>query len=200
MSTHTALIRLALMLVTTRAASGEEPDRTKRPAPKPAPQVMLPEIQKAVLPNGLQVWLVEHHELPTVALNLVVQAGSDHDPANAPGLAAMTADLLDEGTGSRSSLEIAEAIESLGAQFGTSSSIDASSVTLSTLTRHLDKALDIFADVLANPTFPPKEFERIRKQRLAGLLQQRDQPVTIANNAFASILYGPGHPYGNNPN
>lgn len=187
------------MIATLTALSGNDVDRTKPPAPKPAPNVMLPNIQKAKLSNGLQVWLVEHHELPTVAFNLVIQAGSDHDPVIQPGLASMTADVLDEGTKSRTALEISEAISSIGASFGASSSWDGSFLTLNTLTKHLEKALDIYTDVLTNPLFPEKEFERLRKQRLTMLLQQRDQPVAIANNSYARILYGDAHPYGNNP-
>src|SRR5437899_810048 len=73
-------------------------DRTQRPGPLKTPSVKLPKIQKAKLNNGLSVWLVEHHELPIVAFNLVIQAGSDHDPIDKPGIASMTADVLDEGT------------------------------------------------------------------------------------------------------
>ena len=81
-------------------------DRTKRPEGKPAPKIQLPQIQKEKLSNGLNVWLVEHHELPMVAMNLVIQAGSDHDPLSQPGLASMTADMLDEETTTRSTLQI----------------------------------------------------------------------------------------------
>src|SRR5208283_3337775 len=120
-------ITIGMILITMTlsvALSGEPLDRTKRPVGKPAPKVMLPEIQKAKLSNGLQVWLVEHHELPTVALNLVIQAGSDHDPIGQSGLASMTADNLDEGTKTRTSLQISETIESIGASFSASSSLD----------------------------------------------------------------------------
>jgi len=188
-----------LMMTTVSYSGGSDVDRTKPPAPKPAPSVTLPEIQKVKLSNGLQVWLVEHHELPTVAFNLVIQAGSDHDPVAQPGLASMTADVLDEGTKTRTSLEISEAMSSIGASFGASSSWDGSFLTLNTLTKHLQKALEVYTDVLTNPVFPQKEFERLRKQRLTMLLQQRDQPVAIANNSYARILYGDAHPYGNNP-
>jgi len=198
---RTLIIGITLMaLMTIAATGGEELDRTKRPVSKPAPKVTMPEIQKATLQNGLKIELVEHHELPTVAFNLVIQAGSDHDPVTQPGIASMTADLLDEGTKSRDALQISEGITSIGAAFATNSSPDGSFVTLSTLTKHMDKALDIFADVLVNPVFSEKDFERIKKIRLTALMQQRDQPVTIANNAYAYLLYGPNHPYGNNPN
>jgi predicted Zn-dependent peptidase len=192
-------IFLLLAVVVANMIAGDDIDRTKRPAGKAAPKVQLPDIQKATLKNGLNVWLVEHHELPTVAFNLVIQSGSDHDAiANMPGIASVTADMLDEGTSTRSSLQIAEELEDIGANLGTNSSYDGSFVTLNTLVKHLDKALAVYADVITHPSFPEKDFERIRKQRLTALVQQRDQPVTIANNAFSYLLYGPNHPYGNN--
>ncbi len=193
---------IGIALVTFLAAlaqAGDQLDRTKRPAGKPAPEIHLPQIQKSVLNNGLNVWLVENHKLPLAAFSLVVQAGSDHDPAAAPGLASLTGDLLDEGTKSRTTLQISGDLESAGASLSIMTSIDGSFVMLSTLSRNLAKALDIYCDVIANPAFPEKEFERIRKQRLAALVQQKDQPPTIAANAFNVVLYGGGHPYGHNP-
>ncbi|MBI3194394.1 MAG: insulinase family protein, partial [Ignavibacteriae bacterium] len=178
--------------------SADELDRTKRPIPKPAPVVSLPDIQKATLSNGLQVWLVEQHELPTFAFNLVVHAGSDHDPVAMPGLATMTADVLDEGTATRDALAIAEELETIGASLNVNASIDGSFLTLSSLSKHFDKALNVFSDVLLNPVFPQKEFERLKKQRITTLLQQKDRPAEVANNAFSFLLYGASHPYGNN--
>jgi zinc protease len=186
-------------MTSTPSAARSDLDRTKRPGAKPAPKIQLPEIQKATLKNGLRVWLVEQHELPVVAMNLVIQAGADHDPAAQPGIASMAADLLDEGTKTRTTLQISEEIDAIGASFSTGASVDASFVTLSTLTKHLDKALSVFTDVVANPTFPEKEFVRLQKQRLTSLVQQRDQPPAIANNAFSTVLYGSEHPYGHNP-
>ena len=195
----TMIIAVLAGVFSNVAAARDDVDRTKRPMGKPAPKIQLPDIQKAVLDNGLGIWLVEQHELPTVAFNLVIQAGSDHDPVAQPGIASMTADVLDEGTKTRSSLQISEDVESIGASFSTSAGIDGSFATLSTLTKHLDKALSVYTDVIANPTFPEKEFARLQKQRIAALIQQHDQPPAIANNAFSYILYGPNHPYGNNP-
>jgi predicted Zn-dependent peptidase len=192
------ILALALTAIAPQV-SGKDLDRTKRPEGKAAPKIHLPEIQKATLDNGLSVWLVEQHELPTVAMNLVIQAGADHDPADQPGIASMTADLLDEGTKTRSTLQISEDIDAIGANFATNAGVDGSFMTLSTLTKHLDNALAVFTDVLANPTFPEKEFARLQKQRLTSLIQQRDQPPAIAGNAFSFVLYGASHPYGHNP-
>ncbi|HUN65632.1 MAG TPA: pitrilysin family protein [Bacteroidota bacterium] len=179
--------------------AGDQLDRTQRPKGKPAPVIHLPEIQKSSLKNGLQVWLVENHKLPLVAFSLVIPSGTDRDPAGQPGIASMTADMLDEGTATRSSLQIADDLDAIGANLGTFANTDGSFINLGTLSRYLDKALEIYADVVVHPVFPEKDFSRLKKQRLASLLQQHDQPTAIANNSFNFILYGGSHPYGNNP-
>jgi len=173
-------------------------DRSSVPKGKAVPVVEVPKIQKTTLQNGLSVWLVEHHELPLVAMNLVIQAGSDHDPINQPGLASMTADVLDEGTKTRDAIRISDEIEGIGANLRVSSRTDGSFVTLNSLTKHLDRALGVFADVIVNPVFPQAEFDRLKNQRQTSLVQQKDQPRSIANNAYANILYTADHPYGNN--
>ena len=201
MKTTMKYLLLGTLLVTVlsmTALGSDEFDRTRRPVAKPAPAVALPQIQKATLSNGLQIWLVEQHELPTFAFNLIIQAGSDHDPASMPGLASMTADVLDEGTTKRDALVLADEIESIGASLNVGSSVDASFMALNALSKHLDKALDIFTDVLTNPVFSQKDFERLKNQRLTDLIRQKDQPTSIANNGFNFILYGSDHPYGNN--
>ncbi len=174
-------------------------DRTLRPAPQHVPKVHLPEFQKTALSNGLNIWLVEDHELPLVAMNLVIQAGSDHDPLDKPGMASMTASVLDEGTKTRDALQIADEMDFIGANLNVNSSFDGSFLSLNTLTKNLDKALDVYVDVLTNPTFPEKEFDRLKKERLTSLLQQKDRPPTIATLSFNHIIYGPHHPYGNDP-
>jgi predicted Zn-dependent peptidase len=189
---------LGLFFAVATGSAADGVDRTKRPVGKPAPAVQLPKFQKATLANGLEVRLVEHHELPTVAFNLVIQAGSDHDPVSQPGIASMTADVIDEGTATRTSLGLAEELELIGASVGVNSGIDGSFMSLNVLTKHLPKGLELFADVLLHPTFPQKEFDRLKKQRMTALAQQKDQPPVIANNAYSYILYGADHPYGNN--
>ncbi|HLA99827.1 MAG TPA: pitrilysin family protein [Bacteroidota bacterium] len=185
----------AMSLPSTRLAAQ---DRTVIPKGKPVPVVELPKIQKTKLSNGLSVWLVEHHELPLVAMNLVIQAGSDHDPLSQPGLSSMTADVLDEGTRTRDAIRISDDIEAIGADLGVSSGTDGSFVTLRSLAKHLDRALDVYADVIVNPVFPQTEFDRLKNQRLTSLIQQKDRPTSIANDAYANILYTTSHPYGTN--
>lgn len=188
----------ALIAMTLAGGTTVAQDKVPIPKGKAAPAVRVPAIQKAKLPNGLAVWLVEHHELPVVAFNLVLQSGSANDPSNMPGIASMTADVLDEGTTARDALRISDELESIGANLGVSSGTDGSFVSLRTLTKHLDRALAVYADVVSDPVFPQKEFDRLKAQRLATLMQQKDQPTSIASNAFARILYSAGHPYGHN--
>ncbi len=192
-----ASLSFSIGLVMT--AFTQDLDRTIKPKAQGVPAIKLPAIQKATLKNGLDIWLVEDHELPLVAFNLVVQSGTDHDQLDQPGLASMTAEMLDEGTSSRSALQIAEALDFIGATLSINAFTDGSSIALNTLTKHLDTALDVFADVLINPTFPEKEFERLRQQRITWLLQQKDRPAAIASLTFSRVLYGTKHPYGLNP-
>jgi predicted Zn-dependent peptidase len=104
--------------------------------------------------------------------------------------------MLDEGAGQRSTLEIADAIEFLGASLTTASSYDASAVRLNVPVQRLDQALPLLADVAQRPTFPEKEVERLRQERLTSLLQARDDASSIAAMAFARIVFGPDHRYG----
>jgi zinc protease len=190
---------LGISMMTTDASSQSTLDRTKRPAGQSLPKIELPAIQKASLSNGLGVWLVEQHKLPLLSLNLVIQAGSDHDPLSKPGIATMTAEVMDAGTASMDALQIADRLDYIGASMAIRAGVDGTFASLETLTKHLDEALSVFGDVISHPTFPDKEFERLRSQRLTGLLQQKDRAATIASLAFNHIVYGTGHPYGNDP-
>jgi zinc protease len=192
----TLVLAAALSLQSTLFAQNDL-DRTQKPALGPTPTVRLPRIQRAELPNGLHIWLVENHRLPLIACNLVVFAGSEREPLNSPGLAAFTASMLQEGTAKRTSLEIADAIDGLGASIRVFAQADYASASLESLSKHLDAALDVYADVLTNPTFPETEFARIKNDRLTAILQQKDRPTTIASVAFSRVLYGANHPYGN---
>jgi predicted Zn-dependent peptidase len=186
----------ALLLLAGIAASAQAPDRSKAPQPGPAPALNLPAIQKRQLSNGLPVWIVELHEVPVAQVNLVVLSGTADDPAGKYGIASLTAGMLAEGAGSRSSLEIADAIEFLGADLGAASGIDSVAIRLHVPVARLAEALPIMADVALRPTFPKDELERIRQQRLTSLIQARDDPSTIAALSFSRVLYGPSHRFG----
>ena len=189
---------IAFALLATLAAAGaaQQPDRSRPPSPGPPPDLELPARQKHQLQNGLPVWIVEMHEVPVAQVTLIVRGGTAEDPPGKYGVASLTASMLPEGAGSRSSLEIADAIEFLGANLSTSSGIDSASVRLQTPVAVLGEALPIMADVALRPTFPPDGLERLRQQRLTSLLQARDDPATIAALAFSRVVYGPAHRYG----
>jgi predicted Zn-dependent peptidase len=174
----------------------QAPDRSRPPEIGSAPALHLPAIEKSQLANGLPVWVVELHEVPVVQVNLLVMRGSANDPIGKFGLANFTTSMLENGAGSRSALEIADAVDFLGAELNTSSSTDAMGVRLHVPVARLADALPIMADVALRPTFPAEEIDRLRQERLTSLLQARDDPGTIASLAFARVLYGRDHRMG----
>jgi len=178
------------------ASKAKSGDRSLLPKEKPDPKFTLPPVQRRKLSNGLEVLVVEHHELPVVSLNLVTKMGAAGDPSGKAGLASLTADMLDEGTTTRSSLEISDQLARIGSSLQVGAGWDSTTASMRALTRHLDRALEIYADVITNPAFPDKDLGRLRAQRLAALRQQRDDPNSVASQVFQSVLYGREHPYG----
>lgn len=188
---------LVVLVSVVAALSAQQPaDRSKPPKLGPPPRLTLPPIQKRALPNGIPVWIIEQHEVPLAQVNLLVQAGTGDDPADKFGLASFTAEMLDEGAGGRSALEIADAVDYLGANLGAIATPDASAVRLNVPASRLAQALPIMADVALRPTFPQQDLDRIREERLTALLQAEDDPQTIASLAFSRIVFGPKNRYG----
>jgi zinc protease len=161
----------------------------------PIPKLSLPAIEKVKLSNGLEVWMVPHNELPIVAMNLVLKTGRANEPDDRTGVAAMTTTLLDDGTKTRSAVEISNALQSIGVNIGAGSGWDSTTVSMQTLAKNLDQALDIYADVIQNPTFPEREFTSLRDRQVIGLRQQKANPNAISNVVYNKVLYG-SHPYG----
>ncbi|HMA21425.1 MAG TPA: pitrilysin family protein [Gemmatimonadaceae bacterium] len=190
-------LALALSAVST-IAGAQTLDRSKPPVLGPPPKVSLPPIVTRELPNGLKLMIVEQHELPLADFVLVVRGGGTLDPATRGGVANLTSSMLTEGTASRNSLQIADQIAYLGIGLSAGSNWDASTVSLHTPTSQLDSAMALFSDVVLHPSFPSEDFERVRKNRLTSLVQLKDRPTAIADQAYASILYGSDHPYGHN--
>ncbi len=170
--------------------------RSLPPRPGPTRRMNLPVPEQFKLSNGLTVFWVEQHNLPIVSANVIVLSGSDRNPPNFPGLASFTADMLDEGTIKRSSFAIAADADRLGASLSTGSTSDCSYVALRTLAQNTESAFELLADVLLNPAFPPDELERVRHDRLTHILQQKDNPATVATKVLYQAIYGSAHPYG----
>ena len=194
-----ALLATAAVLLTAASPdrlTAQVVDRSKPPVLGPPPALRLPAIQTATLPNGLTLAVVEMHKVPVVDVQVLVDAGAARDPADLPGLATFTALMLQQGAGTRGALDVADEAAFLGAQLNTTATLDGAVASLHVPRRRLEAALDLLADVVLRPSFSDSEVARQRELRSAQLVQQRDEPVAVANVAFPAIVYGPGHPYG----
>ena len=147
-----------------------------------------------VTKSGIVVLFVERHTLPTVHLQLRLSTGSVHDPEGKEGTANLVSSLLDEGTTNRTSQEIAEAIDFIGAGLSTSAGPEFSQITMSVLKKDLAVGMELFSDVLINPTFPEEELVRIRQRILGNLVAEQDEPGVVASKAWQELIYG-AHPY-----
>jgi len=176
------------------AAKGAE--RNALPDPGATAEAVFPKFTRAKLSNGLEVIVAERHFAPTVELSLQVDCGSAADPADASGLASLALDLMDEGTKSKSSIQIVQEQERLGARVGTGSDSDAATVSLSALKANLAASLDLWADVLLHPSFPKEDFERIQRDSITRLKSAKLQPNAMGRRVLPLLAYGAGHPYG----
>jgi len=179
--------------------------RSKPPVPGTPPELKLPKLQRATLSNGLKVILAERHDVPLVNCWMAVDAGYAADQFAAPGTAKLAATLLVDGTRTRSALKINDEAALLGAELGgvpfpnlgLPFNLDFSIVRLSALKSKLDPSLDLFADVILNPSFPEADFKREQKLQLDAIQQEQKDPILMALRVFPGLLYGPGHAYGN---
>lgn len=170
-------------------------DRSVEPQPGPSFKISIPKIERATLENGLRIVVVEHRELPVIQFQLVLRSGADANISEKAGVANLTADMLDEGTKTRTALQIADELDFLGASVATAANYDASIGSLLTLKEHLYSAMSIFSDIILNPNFPENEFERLKSDLLTDLLAQKVRPDIIANNVFNTKVFGSQHPY-----
>jgi zinc protease len=173
-------------------------DRTRLPSPGPPLSFNFPEVRRATLANGLRVCTIEHHEVPLITCFVLMPVGSSQDPADQPGLAAITGDLLDEGSGELDALAVHEALGRIGAHLDTEIGADATLLELTTLEHYAPRALDLLASMVCNPRLDDRDFDRVRELRLNRLVQLRDLPPAVADRVFTQLLY-PDHPYGHLP-
>ena len=172
-------------------------DWTKIPAPTTEPKFVPPVGKRSKLKNGMSLLVVENHALPIVSMSLVVPgAGAADDPKGKGGLAAFTADLLDEGAGNLTAIQIAEEQDRLGASIRAFADIDAASVSVSTLTKTLDPTIELVTKILTQPKFDQKEFDRVKGDRMTSLELRRDRPREVAALMLNAALYGGESPYG----
>lgn len=170
---------------------------TAHPNPPPLARpatIKVPAVRSFALDNGVQVRVVEQHELPLVQVLLVVTGGSRLD-GETPGMASFMAGMLDEGAGTRDALALQSELAYLGANLFTTADWDKITVSLKVPVRSLEPALDLMADVALRPTFAGAEVRRQRDLRLTSILQRRDQAGALADLAFNQVLYPETHPY-----
>ncbi|MEO7522511.1 MAG: pitrilysin family protein, partial [Ferruginibacter sp.] len=170
-------------------------NRNEQPPLGTAPVIKFPEVNSFNLSNGLKVSLVERKSVPVVNLTLMVNAGYAADQFSLSGVASMQGTMLTEGTKTKTSLQISDQLENLGATLTSYSNLDNSYLQLNALKSNFDASMDLFADVLLNPSFPQKDFERVKKDRLLTIKQEQSQPVTMGLRILPKLLYGEGHAY-----
>ncbi|MFQ5746782.1 MAG: M16 family metallopeptidase [Gemmatimonadota bacterium] len=172
-------------------------DRSAVPVPGTPPDAHFPPLHRATLSNGLKIILAERTSVPQVNLTLAFDAGYAADQFGRPGTASLAMNMMDEGTESRSALELSEQLALLGARLSTGANLDMATVTMSALKENLDASLELFADVTLHPAFPAEDFARLQRRQLASIQQEKVQPVQMALRVFPALLYGKGHAYGN---
>ncbi len=171
--------------------------RATPPTPGAESSWQAPVAETFTLKNGIPVYLVQRPGLPLVSVRLMIEAGRETNPKGKAGLASLTADMLDEGTATRSALQISSDATGLGAELSTSANSDYAEIALDALTGDtLAASLDLLADVALKPKFDSKEFARVQKETLAQLQNLASDPRDIANRQFARQIFGKDHPYG----
>lgn len=171
-------------------------DRSVAPQPGPPRPYHFPRVARRTLDNGLRLLVAENHNAPLVSVRTLVRSGADYDTPELAGLASLTAELLDEGAGTRDAVRLAEDLGLLGASLGSGADWDASYISVDSLSRNFAESFAIFADVNRRPLLPQSSLERVQSERLMELLQQRDEPAAIAGKRFSNLIYGNGT-YGN---
>ncbi len=179
------------------AAFAPDVDRSAPPVPGAQTDARFPELQRATLSNGLKLVVVERHAIPVVNFDLLVDAGYASDAGGAPGTAKLASAMLDEGTATRSSIQISDELQRLGATLTTGSNLDQSVVSLNALKANLDASLAIYADVILHPSFPKADFARLQRQQLAAIDQEQAEPQSVALRLVPGLIFGAGHPYAN---
>ena len=172
-------------------------DRSALPQAGTPPDAKFPTLERDTLSNGLKIVLTERRSIPLVRLDLLLDAGFAADQFAQPGTASLAMSMLDEGTATRTALQISDRLADLGATLGAASRLDVSSVSLETLREQLDPALALYADVILHPAFPRADFERLRKQRLVQIQREKADPIGMALRVLPRVIYGDGHAYAN---
>ncbi|HEX7020142.1 MAG TPA: pitrilysin family protein [Gemmatimonadaceae bacterium] len=177
----------AASMIGPRAAECQVLDRRHRPVAPPARAFVFPKVTEHVLANGLRIQVVENHELPIVAVRMAMSADSTEDPAGKEGLASVTLAMLREGTARASADQLAREMAAIGTPVAPAG--------FTTTTSHVDRALDLLADMWLHPAFADSALKRVEALRAAALRQQQAVPSYVARAIFYRLLYGSEHPF-----
>jgi len=174
-------------------------DRSLQPQPAPEPTFAPPKIHKEILANGMNVYVVEKKNISSVLSGLIVKGGSSLDPISLPGISAVVTAMLEEGTTSRTSEEITNEFEFMGSSLISQTSQEFSLIGAEVLSKHFEQSLSILSDLIINPSYPEHELERIKNQRIVHIKRLYDDPNSLSEILFPSILYGESFKYGHSP-
>ena len=193
-------VRLRVLPETPLSAAATVIDRNVMPPPTQEPTFTPPLPVRDRLPNGMGVTVVEQRGMPIVAFGVLLGSGSSNDPSNLPGLSGFVGEMLPEGAAGKSSQQIANDFEFVGARLSVDSRREYSTVSTETLSKHWGNALEMMAEVLLSPDFPQHELDRVRREHLTDLRRSKDEPTVIADRLIAGLVYpaasGYAHPIG----
>ncbi len=189
--------RLDILPYGDYASDSTKLDRAMQPAMGAAAVVKFPAVQEFTLSNGLKVSLVERKAVPVINMSLMMNAGYAPDQFGLPGLASIAGRMLTEGTKTKTSLQISDLQADLGASINSNSDLDQTYLNMTALASNFDASLGLFTDVLLNPSFPQKDFDRLKKEQLLTIKQEQAIPVLMGLRILPKLLYGSGHAYSN---
>ncbi|MDQ6828709.1 MAG: insulinase family protein [Gemmatimonadota bacterium] len=188
---------IAAAAVAAPLAAQKTVDYSVQPTPGALPAMHVPKWTHSELANGAELVVTEKHDLPLVAFTITFVGGAyNYESADKIGVGPLTAQMLSEGTTSKTGEQLADAQQMLGTQIFANVGNESGAIGFTALKAKLEPALALVADMLVNPALPADALERLRGRRLVSLQQRKDQPEAIASNVFARTLYGDAHPYG----
>src|SRR5499427_4513144 len=190
-----SVVALCVLVAGTAAAQTRQWPSERPPQPLPASEIKFPPYEIQALPNGLQVVAVLQHEQPAVSMRLLVRAGTSSDPKDKLGLAHLAASLLDQGTTTKSSQEMNDAVDFIGAAMGAGAGTDHTLCNIVVMKDSFETGMRLLSEMARHPGFEPGEIERQRQQMLSGLQVSAEDPGYVADSVFDRLVYG-FHPYG----
>ncbi len=188
-------VRLHVLPETPLSAATTTIDRNIMPPPSEEPSFTPPLPTRDRLPNGMGVTVVEQRGMPIVAFGVLLGSGASADPASLPGLSGLVGDMLPEGAAGKSSQQIANDFEFIGARLSVESRREYSLLSTETLSKHWENALDMMGEVMLSPDFPQHELDRVRREHLTDLRRSKDEPNVIAEQLIAGLVYPAGSGY-----